>query len=249
VLSGIDPDTGNLLSNSIVGQYFGDGSVAPLQYSLSGLTYANNYLYGVYQDSFIGYPAVLAKIDPHTGNLLSTSIIGQHSSASISATLPYQITGLAYGGGELYGVYRDGFIGYPAVLAGIDLDTGNVLSTSIIGQHFGDGSVAPLQDPIIGLTYGDGEIYGAYRDSFIGYPAVLAGIDPLTGNVLSTSIIGQQFGDGSVAPLPYPITGLAFVDSPTAAPEPGTWAMMIAGFGLVGAALRRRQVAERGLRV
>ena len=30
------------------------------------------------------------------------------------------------------------------------------------------------------------------------------------------------------------------IDSGSAVPEPATWAMMIAGFGLVGAAMRRR---------
>ena len=32
-------------------------------------------------------------------------------------------------------------------------------------------------------------------------------------------------------------------DSPSAVPEPSTWAMLIAGFGLVGAANRRRRIA------
>jgi hypothetical protein len=35
--------------------------------------------------------------------------------------------------------------------------------------------------------------------------------------------------------------------SPEAIPEPGTWAMLIAGFGLVGAAMRRRQRQVRAL--
>jgi hypothetical protein len=34
-----------------------------------------------------------------------------------------------------------------------------------------------------------------------------------------------------------------YVTVPTAVPEPATWAMMIAGFGLAGAALRRRRAA------
>lgn len=43
--------------------------------------------------------------------------------------------------------------------------------------------------------------------------------------------------DGSGKP---PSATLRFIT--TAAPEPGTWAMMIAGFGLAGTALRRRRI-------
>lgn len=38
---------------------------------------------------------------------------------------------------------------------------------------------------------------------------------------------------------------VAAVDSPSDVPEPASWAMMIAGFGLVGGAMRRRPVAVR----
>ena len=42
---------------------------------------------------------------------------------------------------------------------------------------------------------------------------------------------------------PFNLNGVQILTSPTvsAIPEPATWAMMIAGFGMVGAAIRRRQ--------
>jgi hypothetical protein len=70
--------------------------------------------------------------------------------------------------GTIYGVYDDTFIGYPTVLAGIDSHTGNVSSTQIVGQYFGGGAVAPLQYSTLGLAYGNGQLYGAYTDTFIG---------------------------------------------------------------------------------
>jgi hypothetical protein len=85
---------------------------------------ANEPLYGVYYDTTIGYPAVLADIDPLTGNILSRNIIGQYFGAGV-APLQYSLSGLTFGNSQLYGVYHDTTIGYPAVLADIDPLTGN----------------------------------------------------------------------------------------------------------------------------
>ena len=40
-----------------------------------------------------------------------------------------------------------------------------------------------------------------------------------------------------------PRTGVTLIGSAAAVPEPASWALMIAGFGLTGAAMRRRRVA------
>lgn len=40
---------------------------------------------------------------------------------------------------------------------------------------------------------------------------------------------------------PFGIDNLRFDQAAQAVPEPGTWAMMLAGFGIVGGAMRRRQ--------
>nr|WP_089220247.1 PEPxxWA-CTERM sorting domain-containing protein [Sphingomonas laterariae] len=74
-------------------------------------------------------------------------------------------------------------------------------------------------------------IAGTRRDFITGLNgAEGAVIDPLTGDFLFST-----FGSGNGL---FVISG--FTAPPAAVPEPATWAMMIAGFGLVGGTLRRR---------
>lgn len=62
----------------------------------------------------------------------------------------------------------------------------------------------------------------------------------------TTNIIDQNFidfTDGSDAIIEVPRTFLTFTiaDAPAAVPEPASWALMVGGFGLAGAAMRRRR--------
>ena len=54
------------------------------------------------------------------------------------------------------------------------------------------------------------------------------------------TITGRAY-ENTGAAITVPGTPSATPGSPSVAPEPATWAMMIAGFGLVGAATRRRR--------
>ncbi len=60
----------------------------------------------------------------------------------------------------------------------------------------------------------------------------------LVGNQLRLDWGGVPYGDGQVLNL-----GFSNLHGDPAVPEPATWAMFIAGFGLVGTALRRRTPA------
>jgi hypothetical protein len=61
-----------------------------------------------------------------------------------------------------------------------------------------------------------------------------AGLDLLDATRTTTTFVGQH---GAAAPAGMP--GLAFLGVTGAVPEPATWAMMLAGFGLVGFSMRR----------
>ena len=67
-------------------------------------------------------------------------------------------------------------------------------------------------------------------------------IDFLGANVASGSpMFTVQYGlTAGSSPQPFLLSQRANALSTPAVPEPGTWAMMIAGFGIVGGAMRRR---------
>ena len=107
------------------------------------------------------------------------------------------------------------------------------------GANTGFGGI----DSLLVAEYQTGRV-GAYQVDAFGNPIVgtrqdfltgLSGaegalIDPLTGDFLFST-----FGGGNQI---FVISGFL---APPAIPEPATWAMMIAGFGLVGTSVRRRK--------
>lgn len=63
---------------------------------------------------------------------------------------------------------------------------------------------------------------------------LFAGLDALNPDLATTTFLGQH---GPVAA--FGVNGLAFLGN--AVPEPESWAMMLAGFGMAGCAMRRRK--------
>jgi hypothetical protein len=93
----------------------------------------------------------------------------------------------------------------------------------------------------------DGEQWAVYGSNFAGCGWFCADASPLTGFDESTHALFDfgtyQYYDfyslgtfGNAAPGNVLLGGLALTPS---VPEPGTWAMMLLGFGAIGAALRR----------
>lgn len=120
----------------------------------------------------------------------------------------------------------------------------------------GSGSLDALSIPSLGLSSG-GYSYSANPAmpafSFLNVGGLPSGVGTVNGSAADfvLSFLGVASDPFSYLPANFSYstgdgkvwsTG-AFQVSPyvqTAVPEPATWAMMIAGFGLAGAALRRR---------
>lgn len=118
-----------------------------------------------------------------------------------------------------------------------DITLGNILTKSD-DPNFGDfGSITGA-----GTDSGTWSLPG-YLVTFIG---VKAGNDfilyqlgtPASSGTWSTAGLVNKRG------IPHALSHLAFFGSETPVPEPATWAMMVGGFGLVGAAMRRRQTQK-----
>lgn len=80
----------------------------------------------------------------------------------------------------------------------------------------------------------------------LGYRNFVAGIDD-TSTFSTVTFYGDGFGEYLVAggTIRYATVDIGSVDG--AIPEPEAWLLMIAGFGLVGGALRRRNAMEKAI--
>ncbi len=134
-------------------------------------------------------------------------------------------------------------------IAGTEFDTGNILYQMLDPATFGIGGT---RDGLL-MPSGDSEDFllefTVDRDARIsGLKAFSASFNGSTGMGVVASRIGFEIlsatddGDEGTLPSGPPSGGPV----PGAVPEPSTWALMLAGFGAVGVAMRR---ARRNLRL
>jgi hypothetical protein len=136
--------------------------------------------------------------------------------------------------------------GAPRIAVVLDEDGDNSADSSfliLLGPpgSFVDGSLGPHSSGNL-LTQNDTGRYdlsGLGGSAYTNYDAALAAAGSF--NVLRFSLILDSYG-GADKTISVGAHGLTAASD--AIPEPATWAMMIAGFGLTGATLRRRKTAS-----
>ena len=99
------------------------------------------------------------------------------------------------------------------------------------------GTAGPYNGPIF-----SGAAISGITGVLVNSSSTLAGFDSsrvsIVGNDLRINWGGLSYADGTTLNLDF-----TFLPDGSAVPEPATWAMMIVGFGLTGAAVRRRKSA------
>jgi PEP-CTERM motif len=158
----------------------------------------------------------LYTIDPATG---AATFVGNLGAGSIVGLGIESSTGNLYSISQL--VDDQGVV--TTLMRVLDKTNAAVLSTVTLANQC---SCDVAFDPLTNQGYISSSFYDASGNF------TFAGLDLLDSTRTTTSFVGQhgpstQFG----------MSGLAFLS--TAVPEPATWAMMIAGFGLAGVAMRR----------
>lgn len=116
-----------------------------------------------------------------------------------------------------------------------------VFSYSVAGAAFATFAALDFVSPVITGTGAKNGNLEANRRAVSGS---LTGLNILSGQsiVLRWNDLDISGSEDGLAIDDFNIA--ATVAAPAVVPEPATWAMMIAGFGLVGAGMRRRRVAS-----
>jgi hypothetical protein len=115
-------------------------------------------------------------------------------------------------------------------------------------EEFYDGSTSSLSEFVSSGFYTElNLVSGQSYDVYAAFNILLSGgpqIGPVTMDFSNTSTIGIQAPQGgSFTSASGEFLGFAQTPGTGVVPEPASWAMLIAGFGLVGATMRRRRAS------
>lgn len=170
-------------------------------------------------------------------------------------------------GAEDFTVSLDGTTGYATAngqLYSINLTTGAATALGSIGTTLDGLTTAPVAVTINGINYAAGSIFGVDSRNIYAVNVTVPGVTFIGNNngadeTFDFGSDGTLFGHGdngnfykfSLDPLsstilgatsPTLVFGMAVApDARGGVPEPAAWALMLAGFGLVGGALRQRK--------
>ena len=136
--------------------------------------------------------------------------------------------------------------GGPRIYLLLDTDHNGTYDGKYIQIQF--GPAGSFVDPALGpgntgnllalLDNGRYDLSGLGLSAYTDRAAALAAASGFS--VLEADLVLDSFGG---ADKTFLINGITAAGTVAAVPEPANWAMMIAGFGLAGAAMRRRKIA------
>ena len=134
---------------------------------------------------------------------------------------------ISYSGSPLVGV------GYATFQTTFDL-TGFDAATAQLSGMWGVDNEGDILLNGVSIASLVGTVYSSFNTlhAFSAASGFLSGVNTLTFEVHDTG-----------APMAFRTDNLAVTADALGVPEPAAWALMLAGFGLVGATLRRRPVA------
>lgn len=202
-------------------------------------------------------PAAAAVTVYTDGSAFASALTGSYTLANLDAgalgaiAAPYTVQAPA--ASTAFGALGISFAGFNATVAGgqdYQIPTPGRDRLILFGNYFGGQLTINFSAPVNGVGWrsniGDGGRVIAYSDVNLG------GTQIGTGNV-GSGAFGGLISDSAIRSIQltcdfngdyacgaYDIQFGTLAVAPPAVPEPASWAMMIAGFGLAGVALRRR---------
>lgn len=140
-------------------------------------------------------------------------------------------------------VTLDGSLAVPAgtgtTFFGVDVLTSRRFDDPPGGATVSFGEVTPLDGELAGTTYGSA-CTNCVAASLILSPGPAFSVSQFTASITIENLPPFELDDSPVFASGFQL-GYQVGDLAGAVPEPATWAMMIGGFALSGAALRRRR--------
>jgi hypothetical protein len=203
------------------------------------LTYVDNGAAG-WSLSTAGTKKVLVTLEDFDGNFVS----------GVQADFSFLGTGTSFAentNGDLWSQHFAGgtvsFISTAAFSLG---STNYAAGSNILSLNFSGGELSARVNGTSGnaLASIPGDGFSNVTSDFLSFPPIqLTDFSISLANVIPGFCIGECGIQGQSSVRFQNFTGRGSRDFTAAVPEPGTWTMLLLGFGMVGFAARRRQVA------